>query len=270
MTTRIGLIGAAGRLGSAIARGFGEHGDLALVAAISPSHAGQRLGDVVRDMPAGDPAADLLVAADLAALLDAGVEIAVEVTGPGTVGAHLRWLLEHDIHAVVGATGLSATDLDAARVLAQQGSARALVAPNFSLGAVLVERFAAEAARYLPHVEIIELHHDRKLDAPSGTALATAEAVARARGADAPAAASMEGPSVAPGSRGALHHGVPVHAVRLPGLLAHEEVILGGVGQVLTLRHDTMDRSAFVPGVALACRRVAQLPGLVIGLGELL
>jgi 4-hydroxy-tetrahydrodipicolinate reductase len=162
------------------------------------------------------------------------------------------------------------TTSEAARELAAAGRARALVAPNFSIGAVLVERFAAEAARYLPHVEIIELHHDRKLDAPSGTAIATAAAVARARGDLVGAPAGLHGDAVAPGSRGSLQHGIPVHSVRLPGLLAHEEVLLGGEGQLLTLRHDTSDRSAFVAGALLACRQVARLDGLVVGLGAVL
>ena len=270
MTTRIGLIGAAGRLGSVLAAGIDATDDLTLVAAVSPSHAGQRLGDLVRALPAGSPAADLVVAGTLDALTAAEVDVAVEVTGPATVGTHLRWLLEHGIHAVVGATGLAQPDLDAARALADTGPARAIVVPNFSIGAVLVERFAAEAARHLPHVEIVELHHDRKVDAPSGTAIATAAAVARARGEDAPAPAGVDGPAVAPGARGSMQHGVPVHAVRLPGLLAHEEVLIGGEGQLLTLRHDTTDRTAFVAGAVLACRRVAGLDGLVVGLGALI
>jgi 4-hydroxy-tetrahydrodipicolinate reductase len=267
---RIGLIGTAGRLGSVLAVGIAAADDLELVAAVSPAHAGSRLGEVVRALPEDSPAADLIIAGSLEALTAAQVDVAVEVTGPATVGAHLRWLLEHGIHAVVGATGLAAADLEAARELAQAGPARALIVPNFSIGAVLVERFAAEAARHLPHVEIIELHHDRKLDAPSGTAIATAAAIARARGDAAPAPAGVDGPAVAPGSRGSLQHGVPVHAIRLPGLLAHEEVLLGGEGQLLTLRHDTTDRTAFVAGSLLACRRVADLDGLVVGLGELL
>ena len=192
------------------------------------------------------------------------------MTGPASVGANLRWLLEHGIHAVVGATGLPAEDLEAARELADAGPARALIVPNFSVGAVLVERFAAEAARHLPHVEIIELHHDRKLDAPSGTAIATAAAIVRARGEALPAPAGMDGSAVAPGSRGSLHHGVPVHAIRLPGLIAHEEVLLGGEGQLLTLRHDTTGYTAYVAGALLACRSVPDLGGLVVGLGELL
>jgi 4-hydroxy-tetrahydrodipicolinate reductase len=269
MMQRVGIIGVTGRLGSVIAAGVAASDDLELVAAVARSRAGERLGDVVAGI---DPyaAADVIVGEGLDGLLDAGVEVAIEVTGPATVGAHLRWLLEHGVHAVIGATGLSATDLEAARALAATGPARALIAPNFSIGAVLVERFAAEAARYLPHVEIIELHHDRKLDAPSGTAIATAAAVARARGDSAPEPAGLHGEAVAPGSRGSLQHGVPVHAVRLPGLLAHEEVLLGGEGQLLTLRHDTSDRSAFVAGALLACREVPGLDGLVVGLGAVL
>lgn len=270
MTTRIGLIGAAGRLGSVLAAGVAGADDLELVAAVSPSHAGRRLADVVLGMPPGTPAGELVIADALDALTAAAVDVTIEVTGPATVGPHLRWLLEHGIHAVVGATGLSDEDLAHARDLAQEGPARALIAPNFSIGAVLVERFAAEAARHLPHVEIIELHHDRKVDAPSGTALATAAAVAGARGEGAPPPAGIDGPAVAAGSRGSLQHGIPVHAVRLPGLLAHEEVLLGGEGQLLTLRHDTSDRTAFVAGALLACRRVAGLDGLVVGLGAIL
>jgi 4-hydroxy-tetrahydrodipicolinate reductase len=266
---RIGLIGAAGRLGSVLAAGIAATDDLELVAAVSPSHAGRPLGSLVRSLPDGSPAAELVVAGPLEALLEAGAEVVVEVTGPATVGGHLRWLLEHDIHAVVGATGLSAEDLEVARGLARTGPARAIVVPNFSIGAVLVERFAAEAARHLPHVEIIELHHDRKVDAPSGTAIATAAAIARARG-ESPPPPGMDGPAVAAGARGSLQHGVPVHAVRLPGLLAHEEVLIGGEGQLLTLRHDTTDRTAFVAGAVLACRQVAGLDGLVVGLGALI
>ncbi len=266
---RIGLIGAAGRLGSVLAAGVAATDDLELVAAVSPSHAGRPLGSLVRSLPDGSPAAELTITGSLDALAEAGVDVALEVTGPATVGAHLRWLLEHGIHAVVGATGLSDEDLNSARDLVRTGPARAIVVPNFSIGAVLVERFAAEAARHLPHIEIIELHHDRKLDAPSGTAIATAAAIARARG-EVPPPAGMDGTAVAAGSRGSLQHGVPVHAVRLPGLLAHEEVLIGGEGQLLTLRHDTTDRTAFVAGAVLACRRVPDLDGLVVGLGALI
>jgi len=266
MSMRVGLIGAAGRLGSVLAVGISAADGLELVAAVAPSHAGRALGEVVRGFPEGDAAAGLTIGGSLEALIEADVEVAVEVTGPATVGAHLLWLLRHGIHAVVGATGLLEADLEEARTLAERGPARAIVVPNFSIGAVLVERFAAEAARHLPHVEIVELHHDRKVDAPSGTAIATAAAIARTRG-DVGPPPGTDGASVAPGSRGSLQHGVPVHSVRLPGLLAHEEVLLGGEGQLLTLRHDTTDRTAFVAGAVLACRRVEGLDGLAVGLG---
>lgn len=266
---RVGIVGVAGRLGSVLAEGIAASEDLELVAAVSPSHTGRTLGEVVPGL-AGAPVAGVAVAGELDALVEAGVEVAVEVTGPATVGTHLRWLLEQGIHAVVGATGLAAEDLDVARRIAEAGPARAAVVPNFSIGAVLVERFAAEAARHLPHVEIIELHHERKVDAPSGTAVATAAAIAAALGDAVAPAAGVEGPAVVAGARGAIVHGIPVHAIRLPGLLAHEEVLLGGDGQLLTLRHDATDRRAYVAGAVLACRRVAGLDGLVVGLGALL
>lgn len=271
---RVGIIGVAGRLGAALAAGVAATEDLELVAGVSPSHAGRALGDVVPGLgavgTAGHAAARVIVAGELDALVDAGVDVAIEVTGPATVGRHLRWLLEHGIHAVVGATGLAADDLAAVRRLAGAGPARAAVIPNFSIGAVLVERFAVEAARHLPHVEIVELHHDRKVDAPSGTAVATATAIAAALGDGVAPPAGVDGPAVADGARGALVHGIPVHAVRLPGLVAHEEVLLGGDGQLLTLRHDAVDRSAYVAGAVLACRRVGGLDGLVVGLDALL
>jgi 4-hydroxy-tetrahydrodipicolinate reductase len=262
MGLRIAVIGAAGRLGSVLAAGVAAADDLELVAAVSSRHAGRPLGAVVPAL-AGGPAADVAVTADLADVIDAGAEVAIEVTGPGSVGPNLVRLLELGVHAVVGATGIDEADLATARDLAARGPARAVVAPNFSVGAVLLERLAAEAARHLPDVEIVELHHDRKVDAPSGTAIATAAAVAAAR--RGVPAATGEGPA-----RGERHHGVPVHAVRLPGLVAHEEVLFGAPGQVLSLRHDVMDRSAFVPGALLACRRVGGLDGLVVGLGALL
>lgn len=266
---RIGIVGVAGRLGAVLATGIAAAEDLELVAGVSPSHAGRTLGDIVPGL-AGGPAADVVVAAELEDLLEAEVDVAIEVTGPATVGRHLRWLLEHGVHCVVGATGLAAEDLAEVRRLAADGPARAALIPNFAIGAVLVERFAVEAARHLPHVEIIELHHDRKVDAPSGTAAATAAAIAGALGADVPAPAGVDGAAVAAGARGALVHGIPVHSVRLPGLVAHEEVLLGGEGQLITLRHDATDYTTYIAGAVLACRRVPELDGLVIGLGELL
>jgi 4-hydroxy-tetrahydrodipicolinate reductase len=261
VTVRVGVVGAAGRMGSEVCRAVTAAPDLELVAAVDPPRSGATLREVA------DADADLVVAGSLDALVDAGVEVAVEFSGPATVGDNLAWLLEHGIHAVVGATGASSEQLDRARELADGGAANALIAPNFAIGAVLLMRFAAEAARHLPHVEVIEYHHDRKADAPSGTALRTAELIAAAR-ASIPEAPL--GDERHPGARGTEHDGVRVHSVRLPGIVANQEVVFGGEGQTLTLRHDSIDRSSFMPGVLLACRRVGGLDGLVIGLEHVL
>lgn len=262
--TRVGVIGAGGRMGSEACRAIAASDDLELVAATGRTDAGRSLADLVDlDGPAGE----VTVADDLDALFDADVEVAVELTGPATVGGHLVRLLEHGVHAVVGATGWSASELDRARELADGGPANALLAPNFAIGAVLLMRFAADAARHLPDVEIIELHHDRKLDAPSGTALRTAELIDEARSA---APELVGGDDRHPGARGVTHHGVPIHSVRLPGLVAHQEVVFGGQGQTLRIRHDSIDRSSFMPGILLACREVPELDGLVIGLEHVL
>jgi 4-hydroxy-tetrahydrodipicolinate reductase len=261
VTVRVGVVGAAGRMGAEVCRAVAGADDLELVAAVDVS----AVGGSLREHAGVD--SDLTIAGELDALTEARCEVAVEFTGPGSVGANLRWLLEHGIHTVVGATGISGEDLEAARALAADGDANALVAPNFAIGAVLLMRFAAEAAKHLPHVEIIELHHDRKVDAPSGTALRTAELIAEARRTvpDVPL-----GDDRHPGARGADHEAVRVHSVRLPGIVANQEVIFGGEGQTLTLRHDSLDRTSFMPGVLLACREVGDLDGLVVGLEHLL
>lgn len=262
---RVGVVGAAGRMGAEVCRAVAGANDLDLVAAVDPSAAGRPLADVAGGGEGIDTA--LEIAGELDALLDAEVEVAVEFTGPETVGTNLRWLLEHGIHAVVGATGLSDPDLARAAALAVDGPANALVAPNFAIGAVLMMRFAADAARHLPDVEIVELHHDRKLDAPSGTALRTAELIAEARRTIPTTPAGDDAHHVA---RGEEHNGVRVHSVRLPGLVAHQEVLFGGLGQTLSIRHDSLDRTSFMPGVLLACREVVGLDGLVVGLEHVL
>jgi 4-hydroxy-tetrahydrodipicolinate reductase len=180
----------------------------------------------------------------------------------------VRWAIDHGVHIVVGTTGIGAAELDEIRALLEneENESHVIVAPNFAIGAVLMQRFAAEAARYLPAAEIIELHHDGKVDAPSGTALSTAARLAKARreGWEGP-----EGESVR-GVRGGEAEGVRVHSVRLPGLVAHQEVIFGGPGQTLTIRHDSMDRESFMPGVLLAIKQVATRKGLTVGLEPLL
>jgi len=180
----------------------------------------------------------------------------------------VRWCVAHAIHVVVGTTGLRTEDLDEiARLMEDEGGeSNVVVAPNFAIGAVLMQRFAAMAARYFPAVEVIELHHDGKADAPSGTSLATARRIAEATD----GRARDAGHESVQGVRGGAVDGVRIHSVRLPGLVAHQEVLFGGDGQTLTIRHDSTDRSSFMPGVLLAVREVSTRPGLTLGLEPLL
>lgn len=260
MSIRVGVIGAAGRMGSEVCRAVAGADGLELVCAVDPQHEGTSLQE------ATGVRTDLTIAGSLDALVDAGVEVAVDFSLPSAVGDNVLWLLEHDIHAVVGATGIADDQLDRARALAAEGEANAFFAPNFAIGAVLMMQMAELAARHLPHVEIIELHHDGKVDAPSGTALRTADLIDAAR-AESPEPVLGDGLE---GARGADRAGIRVHSVRLPGLVAHQEVIFGGTGQTLTVRHDSIDRTSFMPGVLLAVRRVGELDGCVVGLEHLL
>jgi 4-hydroxy-tetrahydrodipicolinate reductase len=197
--------------------------------------------------------------------------VAVELTRPDAVMGNLRWCVEHGLHAVVGTSGFTTERLDEVRRrLGPSSEVGVVVVPNFSVGAVLMMRFAEQAARFFESVEIVELHHAGKADAPSGTALRTAERVATAR-AQAGAGAAPDATTDDPyGARGATIDGIRVHAVRLPGLVAHQEVLLGSVGELLTVRHDSFDRAAFMPGLLLAVREVSARPGLTVGLEQLL
>jgi 4-hydroxy-tetrahydrodipicolinate reductase len=248
---RVGVLGAAGKMGRAVCEAVRADADLELVARI-------------------DPAGGEGYAAGPEALVEAGAEVAVDFTRPDTVADNVRFCVEHGVHCVVGTTGV---DHEVLRDIAQGGRANVFVAPNFSIGAVLAMRFSAEAARYLGSAEVVELHHNQKLDAPSGTAWETARRIARswaehgrAPGGE-PAAGEQE--KVA-GARGADVDGVRVHSVRMAGLVAHQEVVLGGEGEILTIRHDSIDRTSFMAGVVLAVRKVAALPGLTVGLEHLL
>jgi 4-hydroxy-tetrahydrodipicolinate reductase len=246
VTTRVGVIGASGRMGSQACRAVEDAPDLELVAAIGSS----------------DP---------LSRLLDARADVAVELTRPDVVMDNLRWCLGHGVHTVVGTSGFTPERLDAVRGwLGDSPGAGVLVVPNFSVGAVLMMRFAEQAARFYESVEVVELHHPGKADAPSGTARRTAERVAAAR-ARAGLGPSPDATTDDPlGARGATVDGVHVHAVRLRGLVAHQEVLLGSAGELLTLRHDSFDRASFMPGLLLAVRQVGTRPGLTVGLEHLL
>jgi 4-hydroxy-tetrahydrodipicolinate reductase len=207
----------------------------------------------------------------LESLTDAGAEVVVDFTTPDVVMGNLEFLVSHGIHAVVGTTGFDQSRLDQLRAwLSASPATSVLVAPNFGIGAVLMMRFAAQAARFYESVEILELHHPGKVDAPSGTARHTAHLVAEARHAAGLGAQPDATTQSLPGARGADVEGVPVHSVRLRGLVAHQEVILGDAGETLTIRHDSLDRSSFMPGVLLGVRQIAAHPGLTVGLEPLL
>jgi 4-hydroxy-tetrahydrodipicolinate reductase len=253
MTIRVGVFGAGGRMGATVCSAVVADDELELVAAVDPHHAGEAIeGVTIADGPE--------------ALAEAGAEVVVDFTVLDAARQNLHWLAEHGMHAVVGTTGFSDADLDGLR--AAFTSSNCFLAPNFAIGAVLMMRFAELAAPHFETAEIIELHHDAKIDAPSGTAMRTAERMAAASGdwGDDPTTKT-----VVEGARGAVAvGGIHVHSVRLRGMVAHQEVLLGTTGETLTIRHDSYDRSSFMPGVILAVKRVGDLPGLTIGLEVLL
>ncbi|MEU5612569.1 4-hydroxy-tetrahydrodipicolinate reductase [Streptomyces sparsogenes] len=243
---RVAVLGAKGRIGSEAVRAVEAAEDMELVAALGR-------GDQLETM------------------VEAGAEVAVELTDPESVMGNLDFCVRHGIHGVVGTTGW--TDERLARLrgwLEAAPGTGVLIAPNFSIGAVLTMRFARQAARFFESVEVIELHHPNKADAPSGTATRTAQLIAEARE-QAGCAPQPDATSTAlDGARGADVAGVPVHSVRLRGLLAHQEVLLGGEGETLTIRHDSTHHSSFMPGVLLGVRRVVSAPGLTLGLEHFL
>ena len=242
----VGVVGAAGRMGAEVVRAVDATDDLHLAAVVD----------------LGDPL-DRLVASR--------VQVAVDFTTPEAVMATLGFCVEHGINVVVGTTGFTPGRLDEVRSLvSDHPSVGVVIAPNFALGAVLLMRFAREAAGYFESAEIIEMHHPDKLDAPSGTARHTAEAIAAARRESGLGAMPDATAGGMDGARGADVEGVRVHSVRARGLVAHEEVVFGNAGEVLTLRHDSLDRASFMPGVLLAVRSVVSRPGVTVGLEALL
>ena len=260
MTLRVGVFGAGGKMGSTVCRAVDGDPELELVAAVDPQHAGLAMRQVTGcDQP-------FQVAADGQALLDAKVDVVVDFTHLEAARSNLLWLAEHGIHAVTGTTGFSDSDLESFRTSFKESNC--VIAPNFAIGAVLMMRFAEIAAPFFETAEIVELHHDAKLDAPSGTAMLTAERMA---GASADWAADPTKTEILPGARGGKGPAdIRVHSLRLRGMVAHQEVILGTTGQTLTLRHDSYDRDSFMPGVLLATKRVIERPGVTIGLDALL
>lgn len=244
--TRVGVLGAQGRMGGEVCRAVDAADGLELVAMIDE----------------GD---------GLFSASDAGAEVVVDFTTPDVVMDNLHWCIDQGINVVVGTSGFTEHRLERVRTwLSHKPQVGVVIAPNFGVGAVLMMEFAARAARFFESVEIIELHHPNKVDAPSGTAARTASLVAAAR-AEAGLGPVPDATTTAlEGARGARVDGVPVHSVRLSGLVAHQEVLLGTTGETLTLRHDSYDRVSFMPGVLLAVRSVPSRPGLTVGLEALL
>ncbi len=257
----VGVFGAGGRMGAEVCRTVVADPALHLVAAIDPFKVGIDLRQAT-----GIDGVSLLLAAGPEALSQNGAHVAVDFTHHEAAMANMRWCAANGVHAVVGTTGFSAADLDELR--ASFTKSNCVIAPNFAIGAVLMMKFAEMAAPYFETAEIIEFHHDAKIDAPSGTAMATVARMAAAKGEWAPDPTQKELLVGARGGEGPA--GIRVHAVRMRGMVAHQEVILGTTGQSLVIRHDTTDRTSFMPGVALAVKRIADHPGLTIGLDALL
>jgi 4-hydroxy-tetrahydrodipicolinate reductase len=241
---RVGVFGSRGRMGAEVCRTVESAPDLELVAAID-------LGD---DRTPAEAA-----------------EVIVDFTNPDVVMDNLSWCIDHGISAVVGTTGFSDERFDLLRsLLAEHDGLGVLIAPNFSIGAVLMMRFAEQAAAFYESAEVIELHHPGKADAPSGTAATTARRIAAARTAAALAAPPDATKQELPGARGAQVDGIRVHGVRLRGLVAHQEVLFGAEGETLTIRHDSLDRVSFMPGVLAAVRAISTRPGLTVGIEPIL
>lgn len=251
---KVGVLGAAGKMGRAICEGIAADPELDVVTRIDPA--------------GGDD-----ISTSLDALVDAGAEVAIDFTRPDAAFANVTFCLERGIHCVVGTTGMSDAELEKISELASSGTANAFVAPNFSIGAVLMMHLAKQAARYLGSCEIVEMHHNAKLDAPSGTAHKTAREIAevwREHGRPPGGDHHPDEEEKVTGSRGGEADGVHVHSVRLLGAEAHQEVIFGTQGQTLTIRHDAMNRTSYMPGILLAVKAVGSRPGLTVGLEHLL
>ena len=238
---KVGVLGARGRMGSEVVKAVNEASDLELVAALD-------LGD------------------SLDALVSNGAQVVVDFTTPDSVMANLEFLISKNINAVIGTTGFDDARITKIKSLLASSKSGVLIAPNFAIGAVLMMEFATKAAKYFESAEIIELHHPNKVDAPSGTAARTADLMSKARKEAGLAPMPDATTSSLDGARGATVGDIPVHSVRVRGLVAHQEVLLGGIGETLSIRHDSIDRVGFMPGVLLGIRQVVTHPGLTFGL----
>ena len=241
---RVGVLGARGRMGAEVVKAVNNSTDLELVAELD-------LGD------------------SLDQLITSGAQVVVDFTTPDSVMKNLEFLIQNNIHAVVGTTGFDSARIDSlSKELSQHPKVGVLIAPNFAIGAVLMMEFAEKAARYFESAEIVEMHHPAKVDAPSGTAARTAELMTQARKDSKKGAMPDATKQSLDGARGSKVGDIPIHSIRAQGLVAHQEVLLGGIGETLTIRHDSLDRAGFMPGVLLGVRSVINHPGLTHGLDK--
>jgi 4-hydroxy-tetrahydrodipicolinate reductase len=259
------VAGAAGRMGRNVVKAVHEDPDTDLACAVDLHCLGEDAGELAGCGPLG-----IAVSEDLRFTLQCcRPEVLVDFTRAESAHANALVCIEHGVSPVIGTTGMSSAQVGEIRSAAEGKGVGALIAPNFAIGAVLMMLFARQAAKYMPEVEIIELHHEKKVDAPSGTAMRTIDLILEGRGERTVARPEKEEFKVE-GARGGDVDGVRVHSVRLPGYVAHQECIFGGLGQTLTIRHDSIDRVSFMPGVVLACKKVRGLDGLVVGLEHIL
>jgi 4-hydroxy-tetrahydrodipicolinate reductase len=261
---RVAVLGACGKMGREVMKAVASADDMELVGACDTSNAGMNASEVT-----GVPGLGFNIESGFNKMLsDSEPNVVVDFAKPFDIG-NIRAMLNSGVVPVIGTTGISADELKEIGNLAERNGTGAMVIPNFAIGAVLMMKFAAEAAKYMPNVEIIELHHDKKIDSPSGTAIKTAEMIESARK---ESGIDWEKPlgSDEDKARGDKRNEIQIHSVRLPGLVAHQEVLFGGTGQLLTIRHDSIDRTSFMPGVLLAIRRASTIKALVYGLDKLL
>lgn len=263
--------GACGKMGREVIKAVSQAEDMTLIGAIdrNPEFLGQDVGEIAGCGPVEIPVLNDLQSTLVLATQEQVQGVMVDFTHPRSVYENVRTAIAYGVRPVIGTTGLSPEQIQELAEFAEKASTGCLIIPNFSIGMVLLQQAAVQASQYFDHVEIIELHHNQKADAPSGTALQTAQQLAELGKTFNPAA--VQETEKLTGARGSIaEEGIRIHSVRLPGLIAHQEVIFGSPGQIYTLRHDTTDRSSFMPGVLLAIRKVTQLKSLVYGLEKVL
>lgn len=258
--------GAAGTMGREVVKAVKAENDMKIAGAVDIAQVGIDTGTDSGIGPIG-----VEIAKDLkAAIADSRPDVAVDFTHPNVAMMNAKTILEARVHAVIGTTGVTDENLDELKSLCAKNKVNCIVAPNFAIGAVLMMMFSRTAAKYMPNVEIIEMHHNRKADAPSGTALKTAEMILQSEAAKGLIKGKPAEIEKLDGSRGGSMGGIHIHSIRLPGFVASQEVIFGGLGQTLKIRHDTISRESFMPGVILAIRKIRSVEGLVYGLESLL